>query len=92
VIYLYLFICSQNSEREQSEEPPSYDALHIRCIRAEEELDKALADLRETRDAFQRQRIEIIGLKQASMSSLTALRQASVLISSVMGNMEEVVL
>ncbi|KAJ7362433.1 hypothetical protein DFH08DRAFT_799465 [Mycena albidolilacea] len=69
-------------KREMSEEPLSYEELRDRCLRAEEKLDRTLFELRDTRNAFQRQRLRIIDLENAARSSVTVLAQAIALINS----------
>ncbi|KAJ7886576.1 hypothetical protein B0H14DRAFT_2563256 [Mycena olivaceomarginata] len=81
-------VLPKKSEHESSEEQPSYNELYTRCMRAEENLDKALYDLRDTRDAIQAQRLEIVALKQALKASVTSLKQVSELIGSTTDEME----
>ncbi|KAJ7694978.1 hypothetical protein B0H14DRAFT_2650749 [Mycena olivaceomarginata] len=78
-------------KHESSEEELTYDELYTRCLRAEENLDRALYDLRDARDAFQAQRLEIVTLRQALKTSVASLKQVSELIISRTEEMEALV-
>jgi hypothetical protein len=89
--FLLSLLLTEKSEHESSEEQLTYDELYTRCLRAEENLDRALYDLRDARDAFQAQRLEIVTLRQALKTSVASLKQASELIISRTEEMEALV-